>query len=118
MPRNMMFMRIILESHGKRDIEAGSLWRLPERLRPLFWTHLISDSYFCRSDESMGEEEPLLSRLLAAATAGSPPEGPAQERKPIRVVVAPDAHPEQSNRPDLVPVAAPDPAPVARSRGV
>jgi hypothetical protein len=44
------------------------------------------------TDESMGEEDPLLARLLAAATSGAPPAGPAQKRKPIRVVVDPEAH--------------------------
>lgn len=45
------------------------------------------------TDETMGEEDPLLARLLAAATAGAPPAGPAQKRKPIRIVLDPDAHP-------------------------
>ena len=45
------------------------------------------------TDDSMGEEDPLLARLLAAATSGAPPAGPAQKRKPIRVVVDPDAPP-------------------------
>jgi hypothetical protein len=30
---------------------------------------------------------------LAAATAGAPPAGPANKRKPIRIVLDPDAHP-------------------------
>src|SRR5450631_4856582 len=41
----------------------------------------------------MGEEDPLLARLLAAATAGAPPAGPANKRKPIRIVLDPSAHP-------------------------
>jgi hypothetical protein len=45
------------------------------------------------SDESMGEKDPLLAELLAAATAGAPPAGPANKRKPVRVVLDPDAHP-------------------------
>jgi hypothetical protein len=45
------------------------------------------------TDETMGEEDPLLARLLAAATAGAPPAGPANKRKPLRIVVDPDAHP-------------------------
>jgi len=45
------------------------------------------------TDETMGEEDPLLTRLLAAATAGAPPAGPAHKRKPLRIVVDPDAHP-------------------------
>jgi hypothetical protein len=45
------------------------------------------------TDETVGEEDPLLARLLAAATAGAPPAGPANKRKPIRIVLDPDAHP-------------------------
>jgi hypothetical protein len=45
------------------------------------------------TDETMGEEDPLLARLLAAATAGAPPAGPAQKRKPVRIVLDPHAHP-------------------------
>ena len=45
------------------------------------------------SDETMGEKDPLLARLLAAATAGSPPAGPANKRKPIRIVLEPDDRP-------------------------
>ena len=45
------------------------------------------------TDETMGEEDPLLARLLAAATAGAPPAGPANKRKPIRIVLDPCAHP-------------------------
>src|SRR5450759_3950009 len=33
------------------------------------------------TDETMGEEDPLLARLLAAATAGAPPAGPVNKRK-------------------------------------
>jgi len=44
------------------------------------------------TDETMGEEDPLLARLLAAATAGASPAGPADKRKPIRIVLDPDAH--------------------------
>jgi hypothetical protein len=36
------------------------------------------------TDETMGEKDPLLARLLAAATAGAPPAGPANKRKPLR----------------------------------
>src|ERR1017187_9910017 len=32
------------------------------------------------TDETMGEEDPLLARLLAAATAGAPPAGPVNKR--------------------------------------
>ena len=45
------------------------------------------------TDETIGDEDPLLARLLAAATAGAPPAGPANKRKPIRIVLDPDAHP-------------------------
>jgi hypothetical protein len=45
------------------------------------------------TDETLGDQDPLLARLLAAATAGSPPAGPANQRKPIRIVLDPDAHP-------------------------
>jgi hypothetical protein len=45
------------------------------------------------TDESIGDKDPLLARLLAAATAGAPPAGPANKRKPIRIVLDPDAHP-------------------------
>jgi hypothetical protein len=45
------------------------------------------------TDESLGEQDPLLARLLAAATSGAPPAGPANKRKPIRIVLDPDAHP-------------------------
>ena len=47
------------------------------------------------TDETLGDEDPLLARLLAAATAGVPPAGPAgpaSKRKPIRIVLDPDAH--------------------------
>jgi hypothetical protein len=45
------------------------------------------------SDETMGEKDPLLARLLAAATAGASPAGPAHKRAPVRIVLDPDAHP-------------------------
>ena len=45
------------------------------------------------TDETIGDKDPLLARLLAAATAGAPPAGPANQRKPIRIVLDPDAHP-------------------------
>ena len=44
------------------------------------------------TDETIGDKDPLLARLLAAATAGAPPAGPANKRKPIRIVLDPDAH--------------------------
>ena len=44
-------------------------------------------------DESMGERDPLLARLLGAATAGAPPAGWANKRKPVRIVLDPDDRP-------------------------
>ena len=45
------------------------------------------------ADESIGEEDPLLAKLLAAATAGAEPAGPGNQRKVIRIVHDPDAPP-------------------------
>jgi hypothetical protein len=45
------------------------------------------------TDETMGEKDPLLARLLAAATAGAAPAGPANKRKTIRIVLDPDDRP-------------------------
>jgi hypothetical protein len=45
------------------------------------------------ADETMGEEDPPLARLLEAATAGAPPAGPATRRKPVRIVLDPDDRP-------------------------
>jgi hypothetical protein len=45
------------------------------------------------SDETMGEKDPLLAKLLAAATAGAPPAGWANKRKPVRIVLDPDDRP-------------------------
>ena len=45
------------------------------------------------ADETMGEKDPLLARLLAAATAGAAPAGPANKRKTIRIVLDPDDRP-------------------------
>jgi hypothetical protein len=44
-------------------------------------------------DETMGEKDPLLARLLAAATAGVAPAAPANKRKAIRIVLDPDDRP-------------------------
>jgi hypothetical protein len=44
-------------------------------------------------DETMGEKDPLLARLLAAAAAGAAPAGPANQRKPLRIVLDPDERP-------------------------
>src|SRR5450759_397946 len=44
-------------------------------------------------DETMGEKDPLLARLLAAAAAGCPPAGPANKRRPLRIVLDPDDRP-------------------------
>ena len=41
----------------------------------------------------MGEKDPLLAKLLAAATAGMPPAGLANKRKPVRIVLDPDDQP-------------------------
>ncbi len=45
------------------------------------------------ADESMGEEDPLLAKLLAAATAGAEPVGSANKRQAIRIVHDPDERP-------------------------
>jgi hypothetical protein len=45
------------------------------------------------TDESMGEKDPLLAKLLAAATAGAPPAGWAHKRKPVRIVLDPHDRP-------------------------
>jgi hypothetical protein len=45
------------------------------------------------TDETIGEKDPLLARLLAAATAGASPAGPARKRSPVRIVLDPDATP-------------------------
>jgi hypothetical protein len=45
------------------------------------------------TDETLGEKDPLLARLLAAATAGASPAGPAHKRAPVRIVLDPDATP-------------------------
>ena len=45
------------------------------------------------SDETMGEKDPLLAKLLAAATSGATPAGPANKRKVIRIVLDPDQRP-------------------------
>ena len=45
------------------------------------------------ADETMGEKDPLLAKLLAAATAGAPPAGWANKHKPVRIVLAPDDRP-------------------------
>jgi hypothetical protein len=45
------------------------------------------------ADDTMGEKDLLLAKLLAAATAGVEPAGPASRRQPIRIVLAPDERP-------------------------
>jgi len=45
------------------------------------------------TDESLGEKDPLLAKLLAAATAGSEPAGPSNRRQPIRILLDPDDRP-------------------------
>jgi Putative transposase len=39
---------------------------------------------FC--DDALGDKDPLLARLLAAATTGAAPAGPARKRAPVRIV--------------------------------
>jgi hypothetical protein len=39
------------------------------------------------TDESLGEKDPLLAKLLAAATAGAEPAGPSNGRQPIRMAL-------------------------------
>jgi hypothetical protein len=45
------------------------------------------------ADETMAENDPLLARLLAAATAGASPAGPAHRRAAVRIVLDPDSTP-------------------------
>jgi hypothetical protein len=45
------------------------------------------------TDETLGEKDPLLAKLLAAAAAGAEPAGPANKRKPLRIVLDPDDRP-------------------------
>jgi hypothetical protein len=45
------------------------------------------------TDETIGEEDPLLAKLLAAATAGAAQAVPAKKRQPIHIVVDPDERP-------------------------
>jgi hypothetical protein len=45
------------------------------------------------ADETMGEKDPLLAKLLAAATAGAAPAGAVTRRQPIRIVLDPDDRP-------------------------
>jgi len=45
------------------------------------------------TDETIGEKDPLMARLLAAATAGASPAGPTHKRAPVRIVRDPDATP-------------------------
>jgi hypothetical protein len=42
-------------------------------------------------DETLGDDDPLLAQLLAAATAGAPPAGPAYKCAPIRLAMNGDA---------------------------
>jgi hypothetical protein len=45
------------------------------------------------TDETLAEKDLLLAKLLAAATAGVDPAGPASKRQPIRIVLDPDERP-------------------------
>jgi hypothetical protein len=49
-------------------------------------------------DETLGEDDPLLAQLLAAATAGLPPAGPAQKRAPVRLLLPEAASPTPKGR--------------------
>ncbi len=49
-------------------------------------------------DETLGEDDPLLAQLLAAATAGLPPAGPAQRRPPVRLALPANAQPSPKGR--------------------
>jgi hypothetical protein len=44
-------------------------------------------------DETLGEQDPLLAKLLAAATTGAAPAGPASKRQPTRIVLDPSERP-------------------------
>ena len=44
-------------------------------------------------DDTFGEDDPLLAQLLAAATAGLPPAGPAERRAPLRLALSANAQP-------------------------
>ena len=44
-------------------------------------------------DETLGEKDPLLAKLLAAATTGAAPAGPATKRQPVLIVLDPDDRP-------------------------
>jgi hypothetical protein len=48
-------------------------------------------------DETMGDKDPLLAKLLAAATSGAPPAGWANKRKPVRIVLDPDDRRDQGH---------------------
>jgi Putative transposase len=45
------------------------------------------------TDDTLGENDPLLAKLLTAATAGAAPVGPANKRKAIRIVLDLDDRP-------------------------
>ena len=49
-------------------------------------------------DETFGEDDPLLAQLLAAATAGLPPAGPAERRAPLRLALSANAQPLPKGR--------------------
>ena len=55
------------------------------------------------SDETMGEKDPLLAKLLAAAAAGAEPAGAANKRKAIRIVLDPDDRTCQQLSPSSTP---------------
>jgi len=90
-----------VEHRGQADVtdplaaaDAASLLRFLQRREVITLVTAPGDGEVTVvSDETMGEKDPLLARLLAAATAGAPPAGPANKRKPIRIVLDPDDRP-------------------------
>jgi hypothetical protein len=90
--------------HRRWPVCAGAKLRTQlcdECIYPLHHATHRDAVHACRSaaavtvvtDETMGEKDPLLARLLAAATAGASPAGPAHKRTPVRIVLDPDATP-------------------------
>ena len=49
-------------------------------------------------DDTLREDDPLLAELLAAATAGLPPAGPAERRGPLRLALSATAQPVPKGR--------------------
>jgi hypothetical protein len=77
-------------------VESGHQGNLDRRNRALPCNRPAANAQLpqgYRPDESMGEKDPLLAKLLAAATVGAEPAGPANKRAPIRIVLDPDDRP-------------------------